>query len=136
MLLRSIKTHNAVTEDTVSRLCKSLLKESGINIDNYSFHSSGTSASSCKIAWRIYMYHYKKCRLDIWMNIWKVLWQENRSRDLVPKLLTEQGLRYCYIRIYFPGVIYSGLFVFHFDNNPDGTAMSALKISRLIPVLG
>ena len=36
----------AATKDIVSRWCKSLLKDSGINIDNYSSQSSRAAASS------------------------------------------------------------------------------------------
>ena len=46
LFLTCIKPQMAATKDIVSRWCKSLLKDSGINIDNYSSQSSRAAASS------------------------------------------------------------------------------------------
>ena len=46
LFLTCIKPYRAASKDTISRWCKSIIKESGISIHSYSSHSSRAAASS------------------------------------------------------------------------------------------
>ena len=46
LLLTYIKSYRAISKDTISRWCKSIVKESGISIHSYTSHSSRAAASS------------------------------------------------------------------------------------------
>ena len=46
LFVTCIKPYRAAIKDTISRWCKSIIKESSINIHSYTSHSSGAVASS------------------------------------------------------------------------------------------
>ena len=46
LFLTCIKPYRAASKDTISRWCKSIIKESGISINSYSSHSFRAAASS------------------------------------------------------------------------------------------
>ena len=46
LFLSCIKLYRAASKDTISRWCKSIIKESGISIHSYTSHSSRAAASS------------------------------------------------------------------------------------------
>ena len=46
LFIGTIKPHSPVTRDTISRWCRSLMKQAGIDITKYTTHSSRSAASS------------------------------------------------------------------------------------------
>ena len=51
LLLTYIKSYRAISKDTISRWCKSIVKESGISIHSYTSRSSRAAASSYAKTW-------------------------------------------------------------------------------------
>ena len=69
LFLTCSKSYRAASKDTISRWCKSIMKESGISIYNYTSHSSRDVASS----------YPKSLRVSLSKIIQSAVWKSERT---------------------------------------------------------